>query len=519
MAVLLAIGALVAAYSVLLQAPAAGTFHDDGIYLITAKALAEDRGYRIISLPAEPSQTKYPVLFPWILSFVWRLHPAFPDNLLTLRLVPLAAMMTWLALSWAVLRRLGARRSEAGVVVLLTTMSPWVSFLSTTLMTETLFAALLAGLLLTLTRIHQGDGRRYEGLAAGFFAGSAVLTRVAGIAPAAIGILVFVRKRQWMPLAQYAGGTAVMTLPWFWWARQQTEIPADNFYSATNYASANIIASYTWLEKLEILGTNLFQVGVSMPQVWGARIPSIVLQIVVAVCALALVGRGLWNGRHETAVPLTLAYCGIHIAWAWPQLRFIVPIAPLLLWFGFIGAGRSRRIGAMTALVLLVAAGTQLFGVVRQARDNGIVWPLTGAEDWHQTARLLAWVSRETPPGAVLTGNHDPMYYLFTGRKAIRAFDVDPVPLYYRIGRTSNPLGTVDDFRRRLVATNADYLIITPTRDFAEVPYLAQLVAELSESRAGSLLPVAGSEDSGYVVYQIDRARLKDRARSGRPSF
>ena len=76
---------LVSAYAIAISLPAAGIFHDDGIYVVTARALAEGQGYRIISLPESPPQTKYPILFPWLLSLVWRLAPSFPDNLLCLR--------------------------------------------------------------------------------------------------------------------------------------------------------------------------------------------------------------------------------------------------------------------------------------------------------------------------------------------------------------------------------------------------------------------------------------------------
>ena len=55
-------------YLLALTAPAAGMFHDDGVYLVTAKSLAEGRGYRLLSMPGEPPQTKYPVLFPFSLS-------------------------------------------------------------------------------------------------------------------------------------------------------------------------------------------------------------------------------------------------------------------------------------------------------------------------------------------------------------------------------------------------------------------------------------------------------------------
>ncbi|MGH7811095.1 MAG: hypothetical protein ACREP5_12535, partial [Candidatus Binatia bacterium] len=40
-----------------------GLFHDDGIYAVVGKSLAQGDGYRILSLPAAPAQTKYPFLY------------------------------------------------------------------------------------------------------------------------------------------------------------------------------------------------------------------------------------------------------------------------------------------------------------------------------------------------------------------------------------------------------------------------------------------------------------------------
>src|SRR5436190_17278816 len=57
-----------------------GAFYDDGIYVVLAKALAEGHGFHYIHLPGAPPAVHYPVLYPFALSLLWRLWPAFPDN-------------------------------------------------------------------------------------------------------------------------------------------------------------------------------------------------------------------------------------------------------------------------------------------------------------------------------------------------------------------------------------------------------------------------------------------------------
>src|SRR6266403_1886339 len=58
-----------------------GFSHDDTLYFSSAKAIAEGHGYILPSVPGTPSATKYPILYPWILSCVWRLNPSFPANI------------------------------------------------------------------------------------------------------------------------------------------------------------------------------------------------------------------------------------------------------------------------------------------------------------------------------------------------------------------------------------------------------------------------------------------------------
>ena len=49
--------------------PRFGDLHDDSLYYVSAKSLADGGGYRIESLPGEPSQTKYPPLYPLLRVF------------------------------------------------------------------------------------------------------------------------------------------------------------------------------------------------------------------------------------------------------------------------------------------------------------------------------------------------------------------------------------------------------------------------------------------------------------------
>ena len=94
--------------------PHLGFYHDDSIYWVSAKSLADGNGYRIASLPGEPYQTKYPPLYPALLAGIWKLNPDFPAN------VPLATLCAWLLFPlylgavWIFFREYGFSLPRAG---------------------------------------------------------------------------------------------------------------------------------------------------------------------------------------------------------------------------------------------------------------------------------------------------------------------------------------------------------------------------------------------------------------------
>src|SRR5258708_10007366 len=130
------------------EMPHFGHLHDDSIYFVAAKSMAEGRGYRILSLPGEPFQTKYPPLWPLALAAIWKIDPRFPENLrwgMALAWVMLPAFM---ALAWPWFRSIGFAPVIRTTLLAVLVLSPWVVFLSPTVMSELVFSvALLAAAL------------------------------------------------------------------------------------------------------------------------------------------------------------------------------------------------------------------------------------------------------------------------------------------------------------------------------------------------------------------------------------
>jgi hypothetical protein len=506
---------LVWAYAIAISAPAAGVFHDDGIYIVTARALAEGQGYHIISLPQSPPQTKYPFLFPWLLSLVWRLAPAFPDNVPLLRAVPMAATAVWLWLSWRLLLTCGAPRLAAIAVVALTAMSPWVVFLGTSLLSETLFAALVTGSLLLLMQLREES--RSVGwvcMLAGLLAGASFLTRTPGIALVAAGFFWLLLNGCRVGAVIFGAAAASLVIPWAVWVVLHAGADAESYYSASNYGSWNVVFHYAWHEKFVVVATNAMYAIAAPLMLWGidVRLWLMVPAALLVVC----VCRGIWLTRTYPATWFVMAYAGMIMMWVWPPIRFFVPLLPLFLWLAFVAIRRLPVIPvAVVVTALFATSSAALLHSVTNARTQGVLWPQAeSGEDWRRLSAMFEWIRRETPSEAVLTGNLDPTYFLYAGRKSVRAFTADPYALFYSDGDGApKPLGSVSDFRHRLLAAGVDYCVMSPALGFAESPHFHQLIEELSRDVPGSLTIATGDVASGYVVYRIDRVKLADAER------
>ena len=128
-----------------------GLFHDDGIYAVVAKSLSSGAGYRIISLPTFPDQTKYPFLYSSILSWLWSLNPKFPDNIGLLKSANAAFLAAIFILSYLFYRRrVPGEECEALLFTALVCINPVVFSFTDFTVSDILFLLLsLAALVIT----------------------------------------------------------------------------------------------------------------------------------------------------------------------------------------------------------------------------------------------------------------------------------------------------------------------------------------------------------------------------------
>jgi len=178
-----------------------GVFHDDGIYAVTARSLAVTGEYRITSLPGEPYQRKYPIVFPAMLAAVWRIAGDFPANIVWLKAMSLLAGAVFLSLTFGLLRNVGANAWTATVITGVCAVYPPTCTLVDYVMSELAYGAISIGALWLLERAVRENPSPGLSLAAGWVAGLAYQTRSVGLALILAMIIVIAWQRRWRSLA------------------------------------------------------------------------------------------------------------------------------------------------------------------------------------------------------------------------------------------------------------------------------------------------------------------------------
>ena len=210
-----------------------GVYHDDAIYVITAKSLAEGQGYHLIDLPGAPRQTKYPILYPLLLAGVWKLWPEFPQNVVLMQSVTLLLAAAAVGLACAYLLRFGyVGRAAALAIGLISATSPTLTYFSTLTMSEMPFALLAVIALWRLERALAAPATRTAAVLTGAVLALPVLCRSIGVAFVAAGLVQLAWRRR-LPVHAAAGSSALVA-PWLLWSAPAWGLfashPATGYY-------------------------------------------------------------------------------------------------------------------------------------------------------------------------------------------------------------------------------------------------------------------------------------------------
>jgi hypothetical protein len=432
-----------------------GRFEDDTIYFSSAKALAEGQGYILPFFPGDRVKaTKYPVLYPWLLSWVWGWQPAFPANLGTA--IGLTALFgCWfLAATFLFLRKLpGLGDWPALFLVGLCALHPYFLLLSADVMSDVPFMAL------AMTAMNVGDSamRRKGSIAvallAGTLAGLSVEMRILGLAVVAGIFLAGLLRRAYRPAALFAVAAGPFVLAAMW----------PTLAAVRAHPVATTGAALGWRQTYDYT-TSYFAFWrdcVPRPAVLFAML-RYNLEALVQQPGRYLVFPLLGSNRWTSAMTLVLSaaillgvvrqaranewkpihfvfafYSAILLFWNTVSMdRFLLPFLPLLaagLWLegkrllSFLLVGfRSGRPAGERALAAVLAFLVLVIGVIAVRNYFGAARVSVTSIGREREAMLsekreaYEWVRNHTLPDVPIVAYEDGLLYLYTGRPSLR---------------------------------------------------------------------------------------------------
>ena len=328
-----------------------GLSEDDGIYFSSAKALAEGQGYVLSSVPGTPAATKYPILYPWLLSWVWRWNPSFPSNLndgAVLNIVFGSAFIIGAFVFFKEIGRLGD--AESLFLSAFCGVQPLILVYTANLLPEIPFAALTLWALVMAMRVTKSGANSMSAVLCGLLAGVSILMRVLGV-PVAAGIyLAILYRKGWRRSLVFACSVAPFLTVLIW--RSIISAPANAPQSAsfqcsrvwqmswmyyTNYLSfwkaAAIQSHAIW----NMIRANLTILSLQ-PGMYFVD-PQLLRPSKLTMVAAFLLSIAVWKGlifharRRVEPIHFVLAiYLIPVILWDYPDVeRFLVPFLPFIV--------------------------------------------------------------------------------------------------------------------------------------------------------------------------------------------
>jgi hypothetical protein len=501
-----------------------GSFHDDAVYVSTAKALASGDGYRLIDVPGAPLQTKYPILYPAMLCVVWSAWPSFPDNVLAMQAITLCFAAATSALGYLYLVRFAyfSRPIAAAAGAICATTPYYLNFAVQT-MAEMPFALFsLVALWGVESFLVRADMSKRTQFAWGAALALPFLCRSIGATLIVSSLWTLLRHRR--PVAGFAGGAVCGAAPWILWSLLGRGIwdhnPVDGYY--TDYFGC-------WSSTGVSMAGRVISKNILMTAHGSAELPLEGLSSSIAPwlgqeCTSALmiiVGLAPWLAmipdlrRNRALAWMLLGYLAAMLVWSWPPYRFLVPILPfviayLLLVPASVLEKLSEKKGWPAAAAAACVAAIVLANVVLLARQAAQVratgYPVARLTDapvsWASYDRTFAWLRENSQPQDVVAAGLDSMVALYTDRRAFRPYVYDPGRLFY--GEVETELLSPGELAAILKRYHPRYLVESPMPGFMEEQPLAKVLEKLRRCYPGWLVAAYRDHDPRFTVFELD---------------
>lgn len=506
----LLLGALLILIFSRIVVPAVGTFRDDGIYLSSARALAQGKGYVIDILPGSPPNTKYPPLTSAFLAVPYRFGFDPLHTPAVFKAIPFGFLLLWLGGLRLLCLTAGLSRNASVWVLCCTAASSMTAYCATMALSDVPAAALVTwALYFALSSEIYEKNRIRNVLWAGTLFGLSVLARTS-MGFAVLGVLVtHLIRRRWLSLILSGGVCIAMCLPWFaWtWIERPTSDPVMSYYTGQNYrdwwawraGDDGCVGNSALLNLMSAVLQPAAFVG------FARVVPGVVFGALLL--GLAIVGACASTSRFLLLIT-TVTSIACSLLWLWPPGRMLLFVYPIL----FLLAARVKvpPTGKWIAvgfafLYCVMGLSNQITQVGMAFADGNPPFMSNKADNWLVVQRMSDWLRERTKGSVTIGALQEGSWSLLTGSPAVFPAPVRPCSLFY--GGKLPPLGTHEDLQDAMNRLRIKYVVLTPSRAFAEGVHFRGSIEKLAQATPHCLRK-AVDFGGGYLVYEYTYSPL-----------
>ncbi len=428
-----------------------GLMVDDSWYVLLAKAIAEGHGYHLINSTAPQTNPLYPPGYPAILSLIWFLNPNFPNNVIAMKLVSLAA----LALTWKLLWQLHRQYFQASELLcwLTTTavmLTPLLVYYATsTLMSECVFLLLQTLVMVLCWKAESSKNQWRLIFTIGSIVGFAALIRIAGIALIlAAGLIFLLRKK----LGAAAMICCLGFLPVGIWSVYSLQSASAAPEERSNYIANNYLFHFLRSDENNLRSPNVTatefvrRVSHNVSELSSSSFGQLFVPLLnpkrstagmLLSCFITLI---LLIGIVQTIrsrIDFTEIYFVISLVlilgWAFSPTRFLVVLMPILLQYFSSGIGwlagkfQWQKVNfQLTAISILLAGFVAIHFTMLAAKYDvgaGLKNQFVMFEQQRNVEEIIQWTKKNIPADEVIATDVPALLYLYSNHRTVHLID------------------------------------------------------------------------------------------------
>lgn len=456
-------------------------YYDEARYITLGKSLAEGHGYVEISLPDSYPHITYPIIFPFMLSLLWKILPAFPQNLILMKFFQIFLCIISIHVTYKYIVKFHnfSPLSTAGIITV-SFLNYWFIFFSRLVMSDIPYY-LTSILSIYFFKKYEGDKKRYFLLLTCFFIILSFGIRVVGLTLALALVFYFFIKKGWkmaFALSLFFGSFFIFYMINISILSYSYDKGNILFYYFTGYEILfdpknignliNVIICNSQSAIIHFLNTIFPYISISFG-------PGLSLFLKALFFLFIASGLFIFGYLKDLLKNITIEnlYTGIFlvliIVVPSPLYRYIIPVLPFMCLYYFktlrsiiddityrFNLAIIKKIGISLVTILMVS--NVIYRINQEIRSHkiSIQW-LSSA-----TAEIIKasdWLNKNSNEDDLIACRFNPIFYLYSGRKTILTYPIFAYSVYYNFTFDKCINENIDAVIEGLKKLNARFLV------------------------------------------------------------